>query len=82
MIQFVEINKGSKVSVYYKTNNDSISLGDLICLEDGFFNWFPPNYDGSCVDYYTLKTITDKLFELNKDWEKQLNNYFENEKRK
>lgn len=51
---------------------------DIMRGIDGFYTlWLD---DGS-VDSYALRIIADHLDELNKEWEENINNYFEKERK-
>ena len=60
-------------SIYIISANE-ISLGEFRQLEDGFYNWFPSNFNGSCMSSWVLKEIYEKLESLNKDWQDKINN--------
>jgi hypothetical protein len=57
------------IDVYYAQNNKHI--GNFVMLEDGCFYYQPLQLSG-VFSAYTLQLISDKLKELNVEWEKHL----------
>lgn len=47
-------------------------LGKLVKLEDGFYEWFPPNFNGAYISSWSLYQIYNKIQSLNEDWEKEI----------
>jgi hypothetical protein len=72
-LTFTEISK-SNIEVSF----NKINLGSLICIEDGFFYWFTPNFKGTCIANWALIQIIDKINELNMEYKKSLDEYFSN----
>jgi hypothetical protein len=85
VIDYLKENKMSKLTFNEISKNNieisfnKIGLGSLILLENGYFNWFPTNFNGSCIDKWVLIQIVEKLNELNRDYENQLNENFKNQ---
>jgi hypothetical protein len=52
----------------------AIERKEFTYLEDGFLYWFPSNKGG--VSSWQLRAIADYLDEKNKQWEKQISEYF------
>jgi hypothetical protein len=50
---------------------------DIICGDDGFFVYWPTEHRGAYSPHH-LRMIADELDRRNKDWEEELNKYFEN----
>lgn len=64
----------------FKTINDLIEiyfndllLGYYVMDVDGFYYFKVYKDDGGLWSDYILKEITDKLFEINKDWKEEIN---------
>lgn len=55
-------------------------LGKLVKLEDGFYEWFPPNFNEAYISAWVLYQIYDKIQSLNEDWANQI--YEELDKKK
>lgn len=68
-------------TTYYKTTFNNIILGSLIMTEDGFYKWFPTDFNGSCIEEWVLLDIANKLKELNKDINKNIKDYFQNKEK-
>ena len=49
--------------------------GDFVTLDDGFVYYWPSG-NGSLAAY-VLRWIADELDKRNKEWNKQINDYFE-----
>ena len=48
--------------------------GEFVYLEDGFL-YYAPEGKG-CISAHELRTIADELDKRNKEWEKQIDEYF------
>ena len=71
-LTFIEHN--GKYNILYE---NGVYLGDIIQKEDGFYDWWPPfPSNGGCWSSYVLREIADKIDELNKPYEKELEDYF------
>jgi hypothetical protein len=46
---------------------------------DGFVYWWPSQETTGAFSGYILRAIADELDRRNAEWNKQINNYFENE---
>lgn len=70
-------------NTFYKVEWDNgVHIGDFEKNVDGFFYWWPvKGKDGSWSSEF-LRLIVEKLEELNKKWEEEINNYFKNEQNK
>jgi hypothetical protein len=53
-------------------------LGDIVMSDDGYYNFIPICSRG-LYNTYSLKLIADKLDEINKPWDDQINSYFDNQ---
>ena len=63
-------------SNYIIKNNHNIK-GRLIKDEDdGYFYYWPEEKKIKCWDALAMKTIARKLDELNKEWDREVNSYF------
>jgi hypothetical protein len=45
---------------------------------DGYYVFVFPTHMSGCHTEHGLRSIADKLRELNKDWDNKVNDYFEN----
>lgn len=73
MITFTLIDK-TKYQIHHE---NGVWLGDLLMKEDGFFDWWLPlPYGGGCWSSHILRAIADKLDEINKDWEMEIERAF------
>lgn len=63
--------------IYYVIHENGVRCGDLFQKEDGYYDWWPPKSNGGCWPSYILRQIADKLDELNKPWDDEINKYFE-----
>lgn len=57
---------------YKVTSSNGVHMGEFVCKEDGFFDFWPelrPGYWPS----YMLRALADALDEINEPWEKILN---------
>lgn len=52
----------------YTVKFNTVLLGSLRTVEDGFYYWFPTEFEGSCVAAWVIRDISNKLDELNKEW--------------
>jgi len=60
---------------------NNCDLGKLCCMEDGFFYWYPPKFDGDgLIDTWILKQIYEYADELNRPWNEEINVYFQKQK--
>lgn len=49
------------------------SDGGLLIIDDaGFYNWLPPSGLHGYIPTWVLQNIVDKLNELNKDWQDEI----------
>lgn len=73
-ISFVphEIVYVGQVPVYGILINGKFA-GELNFDEAGFYVWYPPEVLYGYIPSWVLRSISDKLDELNAEWEKQLN---------
>lgn len=60
----------------YVIRSDNKTTGNLLRDEDGYFYYWPTQCDGKCWDSLTLKIISKKLDELNKDWDREVDQFF------
>lgn len=51
-------------------------MGDLVVGVDGFYVYWPARSDGYW-DSHTMRKIADKIDELDKPWQDNINEYFE-----
>ena len=60
----------------YTIDFNKIELGEFVMLEDGYYSWFPPYFNGSCLDQWVILDIGNKLVELNRDWDNKIKEEF------
>jgi len=60
----------------YVIKSDDKIAGNLLKDEDGYFYYWPKKVNEKCWDSLTLKIISEKLDELNKDWDREVNKFF------
>lgn len=53
---------------YYK---DKIFIGEFLCGDDGYYNWWPDTRSGYLTSY-DLKEIANELDNLNSDWDREV----------
>lgn len=59
---------------------NGVYLGDFLIKDDGFYDFWPEHPStGGYWPSYVLRELADKLDVLNAPYEKELNEYFENE---
>lgn len=75
-LTFTKVNE-----VIYNISFNNCDLGKLCCIEDGFFYWFPPKFDGGFIDSWILKQIYEYVDELNRPYNESIDRFFENEKK-
>lgn len=63
--------------VFYK---NGVYLGDIISKEDGFYDFWPDYSKRGCWSAYVLRELADKLDEMNAPWEKDIEEYFSQNK--
>lgn len=57
--------------VYFE---NGVFMGDVVQSEDGFYNFWPESSTGGYWASHVLRAIADKLDELNKPWQDQIDN--------
>lgn len=60
----------------YVMRSDDKIAGNLLRDDDGYFYYWPTRVNEKCWDSLTLKIISKKLDELNKDWDREVNKFF------
>ena len=55
----------------------AVELGDIDPLDDGYLYYWPRS--GGALSAYDLRSIANKLDELNKPWDDQVQEYFADE---
>ena len=60
----------------YVIKSDNKVTGNLVKDDDGYFYYWPTQVNEKCWDSLTLKIISKKLDELNKDWDREVNKFF------
>lgn len=77
-ISFVTVKHGTYIILFNSlpTLKEETNLGRLIQSDDGFYYWFPCDFEGGCISNWVLKVIYDKVEELNKEWNQIIENEF------
>jgi hypothetical protein len=52
---------------------NGVYIGDILMKEDGFYDFWPIQHGGYWPSYI-LRVIADKLDEINKPWQDQIDN--------
>lgn len=52
---------------------NGVFMGDFVCHEDGYYYYWPARRDGA-MPGYVLRALADKLDEINKEWDDQIQN--------
>jgi hypothetical protein len=73
-ITFHHRKDGGYLAVY----KNGVSLGDLDCDLDGYYNFFPENRSGYWPAH-VLRELADKLDALNKEWDQKVRAYHSGE---
>jgi len=60
----------------YVIKSDNKVTGNLVKDDEGYFYYWPTPANEKCWDSLTLKIISKKLDELNKDWDREVNKFF------
>ncbi len=60
-------------NVYY---NSLTFCGEILVKEDGFYDFWPNMNRNGYWDSWVMRSIADKLDELNKQWQENINVYF------
>ena len=68
---FNKIND-QKYQVIY---DNGVYIGDLLVEVDGFFVYYPIQ-NGGAWESHVMRAIADKLDELNKPWQQQIDKHF------
>lgn len=78
--QFPRINKDTVVEaispVYHYHHANGVYLGSFIVMEDGYYHFWPDHSKGGCWSSHVLREIANKLDELNKPWDEEIQKYF------
>ena len=65
---------------YYKVYfENGVLMGDILCKEDGFYDWWPIHRNG-CLSAAFLRNMADLLDEMNAPWQRDIDAYFDNAK--
>lgn len=54
---------------------NGVKLGQILAKEDGFYDFWP-ELNGGYWEAHVLRAIADKLDEMNKPWQEEIDNYF------
>lgn len=52
---------------------NDVLMGEMIVGDDGYYAWWPERGDGY-IDSWILRELADKLDDLNKEWNDQVQN--------
>lgn len=70
MLKFQPINLNGRILVTF--GKGGTCLGDLMKLEDGYYQFFSYVPSGGCWSAHLLREIADKLDELNDQWDQEV----------
>lgn len=77
----MKLEKTKVNSFLYLVSFNGEIIGRAIMDVDGYFYFWFERKDG-CSSEHTLRAIADILHDLNKDWDKHIQEYFENESKR
>jgi hypothetical protein len=66
-------HKDGYYCVHYAGNG--VYMGDILAGDDGYYYWWPNKKDG-CLDQTVLQSIATCLGSLNREWDRQIQEYF------
>ena len=72
MITFQKISESN----YIVRNNISIFGKIIKDKDDSYFYFWPENKNSQCWDGRTMQLVSQKLNNLNKQWDEEVNSYF------
>lgn len=61
---------------YSVLNNNGDLIGEFILDDDGYYYFYIPNVQTGIWASHVLREVADKLDELNKPWDDNINDYF------
>ena len=65
-------------NIYYTMNINDCYIGSLEMEIDGFYNWIPPSFGQGYFPAHILYEIANKLTELNREYQLQLEDDLQN----
>jgi hypothetical protein len=77
MIEFIKNDLSFTKNYDIRINN--VSCGTFEVKEDGYWDWYPNLSHTGYIPSWFLHAIANKLDELNKPWDDEINKYFNNE---
>ena len=57
---------------------NGVYIGDILCDVDGYYKWWPDN-KGGYLDEMFLYAMAEYLKSLNREWDSQINDFFESQ---
>jgi hypothetical protein len=75
----LSVQDTNRVGVKHVYFENGVYIGDFVVAEDGYWVYFPENKGGSW-DEYILRLLLDKLCEMNKPWDEEVNKYFDEQR--
>ena len=64
-------------SIYWAVFQNNAVFGEIYKEVDGYFYFQPNNKLTGCVPAHILREVADKMDELNKSWNEQIDDYFD-----
>lgn len=58
--------------VWYRVLINGLPAGGIYKGEDGFFQYYAPLYDDGYIPSWVLRSLADKVDELNKPWQDEI----------
>ena len=65
------------IGVYWLEFGNGCRYSDICTLDDGYWYYWPCD-DAAALEAHRLREIADILDMMNKEWDDQVNEYFEN----
>ena len=72
LLSYEKIDGGWIVRYYNK-----VYMGDIVISDDGYYVWWPDHTREGYIESHVLRTLADKLDELNKAWDDEIHEYFD-----
>ena len=64
----------SKNIYHVYLNGVGIKMGEILMSEDGYYNFWPDLHRGGYWPSYILRMLADRVDEMNKPWDEEIQN--------